>query len=229
LADVQWADESSLEAISGLVRQNQGLPLLVVCLARPELYERRPAWGSGEAFHLRLDLRPLSRRESRRLVGEILQRMEEIPDALRDLIVERAEGNPFYIEELIRVLIEDRVIVKEEPVWRVELERLSGVRVPPTLTGLIQARLDGLFPAERAALQRAAVVGRVFWDSAVRALGAADALTVDIAAALRTLAERHFVHVREEPAFVEVREYVFDSNILRDVVQAGILGRQRRA
>jgi class 3 adenylate cyclase len=229
LADIHWADESSLDAINGLVRHNPGLPLLVVCLARPELYERRPTWGSGQSFHTRLELRRLSRRESRRLVGEILQRVDEVPAALRDMIVERAEGNPLYVEELIKVLIEDRVIVREEPAWRVELERLSGVRVPSTLTGLVQARLDGLFPTERTALQRAAMVGRIFWEGAVRALEAADALTMDVAAALRALAERGFVHLRGESAFGGAGEYIFASNVLRDVVREGILGRQRRA
>ena len=229
LADIHWADESSLDTINHLVRRNPELPLLVVCLARPELYERRPAWGGGQPFHTRIDLRPLSRRESRRLVAEILQRADEVPDTLRDLVVERAEGNPFYVEELIKVLIEDRVIVKEEPAWRVEMERLSNVRVPSTLTGLIQARLDGLFPTERAVLQRAAVVGRVFWDGAVRALGAADALAVEVEGVLSALVERDHVHLRAESAFAGAGEFIFASNVLRDVVLEEILGRQRRA
>jgi tetratricopeptide (TPR) repeat protein/class 3 adenylate cyclase/tRNA A-37 threonylcarbamoyl transferase component Bud32 len=229
LDGVHWADESSLDAIDHLVRRNQALRLLVVCLARPELYERRPAWGSGQSFHARLDLRPLSKRESRRLVGEILQRVDKVPNILRDLVVERAEGNPFYVEEMIKVLTEDRVIVKGEPAWRVEEERLSGMRVPSTLTGLVQVRLDGLFPAERTGLQRAAVVGRIFWDDAVRALGAADGAAVDVAGALGDLVEREFVYLREASAFAGTQEYVFASNVLRDVVLEGTLGRQRHA
>jgi predicted ATPase/class 3 adenylate cyclase len=228
LGDVHWADESSLDTVNHLVRRNPELPLLVVCLARPELYDRRPAWGSGQPFHTRIDLRPLSRRESRRLVAEILQQADEVPDALRDLVVDRAEGNPFYIEELIKILIEDRVIVREEPAWRVEAERLSGVRVPSTLTGLIQARLDGLFPTERAVLQRAAVVGRVFWDDTVGALGAADTIDMDVEDVLSALAERDYVHPRAESAFAGAGEYIFASNVLRDVVLEEILGRQRR-
>jgi class 3 adenylate cyclase len=224
LEDIQWADESSLDTINRLITQSQKLPMLILCLARPELYERRPAWGSGQPFHTRLDLRPLSKRESRRLVKEVLQKAEQVPNPLCDLIVDQAEGNPFYIEELIKVLIEDHVIVKEKPNWRIELGRLSGMRMPSTLTSLIQARLDNLFPAERIILARASVIGRIFWDSAVQALEAADALLVEDAASLDSLAERELVYIREESAFADAREYIFSSGVLRDVVYEGILG-----
>jgi serine/threonine protein kinase/tetratricopeptide (TPR) repeat protein len=229
LHDIHWADESSLDTINRLITQSQKLPMLVICLARPELYDRRPAWGSGQPFHTRLDLRPLSKRESRRLVKEVLQKAEQVPDLLCDLIIDQAEGNPFYIEELIKVLIEDHVIVKEEPTWRIELGRLSGMRMPSTLTSLIQARLDNLFPAERIVLQRAAVIGRIFWDRAVHALGTADTQVIDDVITLNTLAERELVYIREESAFADTREYIFSSGVLRDVVYEGILGRQRRA
>ena len=89
-----------------------------------------------------------------------------------DLVVSRSEGNPFYLEELIKMLIEDGVIVADADHWRVEHARLAEARVPPTLTGVLQSRLDALPPAERATLQQASVVGRVFWDAAVARLGA---------------------------------------------------------
>ncbi|MFQ5616577.1 MAG: tetratricopeptide repeat protein, partial [Anaerolineales bacterium] len=229
LEDIHWADESSLGAINHLVRQNSDLPIMIVCLARPELYERRPGWGSGQPFHTRLDLRPLSNRESRRLVKEILQKAENIPVELRDLLVERSEGNPFIMEELIKVLIEDRVIVKEGPAWRVELDRLSKVRVPPTLTGLLQVLLDSLFPSARILLQRAAVVGRIFWDTAIHALDAADDFHIDINASLDTLAKRELIYLREEAAFTGAREFIFGNQMLRDVIYESLLLRQRRA
>jgi serine/threonine protein kinase/tetratricopeptide (TPR) repeat protein len=228
IQDIHWADESSLDTINRLVTQSQKLPMLVLCLARPELYERRPTWGSGQPFHTRLDLRPLSKRDSRRLIKEILQKAEQVPESLCDAIVDQAEGNPFYIEELVKVLIEDHVIVKETPNWRIELGRLSGMRMPSTLTSLIQARLDSLFPAERIVLQRAAVIGRIFWDSAVHALSTADAVAINDRASLGSLAERELVHIREESAFAGACEYIFSSGVLRDVVYEGILGRQRR-
>ena len=125
--------------------------LLIVCLARPRLFERRPNWGEGQKFQTEINLKPLSQRASRALVGEILQKAVTVPAELRDLIVEGAEGNPFYVEELIKMLIEDGVIEPGEDHWRVEMERLAGVHVPPTLTGVLQARLDSLPAEERQA------------------------------------------------------------------------------
>ena len=174
--------------------------LLVVCLARPSLFERRPSWGEGQEIHTQINLKPLSRRASRALVGEILQKAEGVPHELRDLIVEGAEGNPFYVEELIKMLIEDGVIVHGEDHWRVELERLAEVHVPPTLTGVLQARLDSLPPEEKTLLQRAAVVGRLFWDAAVVELEAKEGSGLDeeeIASLLEAVRDRELIFRRE--------------------------------
>ena len=229
LEEIHWADESSLDAIHYIISQNPNLPMLFVCLARPEFYERRPTWGSGQSSHTRIDLRPLSNRESRQLVREILQKVTNIPEELRDLLMDRAEGNPFMMEELVKVLIEDRVIVKEEPAWRVELDRLSNVRVPPTLTGLIQVQLDSLFPAERILLQRAAAVGRIFWDRALQALETADNYEIDVETSLEGLMKREFIILREDSAFSGVREFIFRNQIMRDVVYESLLVRQKQA
>ena len=131
---------------------------MMVCAARPELFERRPHWGEGQSFHSRLELQPLSKWDSRRLVAEILQKVEQVPETLRDLVVAGAEGNPFFIEELIKMLIEDGVIVKGEERWRLEPARLMQVRVPPTLTGVLQARLDRL-PVEERTISQAIAKG----------------------------------------------------------------------
>src|SRR5258708_15245858 len=98
LEDVHWADPASLELINDLVTENRKAQVLVVCTARPLLYEHRPTWGSERDLHRRIDLHPLSKRDSRNLVREILQKMDDVPKALTDLIAERAEGNPYYIE-----------------------------------------------------------------------------------------------------------------------------------
>ncbi|HEU5310201.1 MAG TPA: AAA family ATPase, partial [Candidatus Eisenbacteria bacterium] len=166
IEDIHWADDRSLDLINNLVRDNTSLPLFVLCMARPSLYERRPQWGEGQRFHERIQLEPLSQLSSRRLVRELLKNVPEVPTALRDLVVDRADGNPFYIEELIKALIDDRVIVKGEPHWSVDTTRLSTVRVPATLTGVLQARLDTLPQPLQQLLQRASVAGRIFWDAA---------------------------------------------------------------
>ncbi len=170
--DIHWADDGSLDFIDYLALHCAHDRVMLLCLARPALLERRPAWGEGRERHTRLTLQPLSKKESRQLVEEILRRAHGVPPELRELVVGGAEGNPFYVEELIKMLIDQRVIVTGTDVWSVDATRLGEVQVPPTLTGVLQARLDRLTPEEKTVLQRASVIGRVFWDDAVEHLGA---------------------------------------------------------
>ncbi|MGD9099176.1 MAG: protein kinase, partial [Anaerolineae bacterium] len=230
LEDIHLADAPSLDLLARLMSEHDELPLMVVCLARPVLYERRPAWGSGQRLHTRIDLSPLDRRASRSLVREILQKVADVPKALRDLLVERAEGNPYYMEELVKMLIDDRVILKEsDERWRVEADRLTHMSVPPTLVGLLQARLDSLLYPEKLTLQRAAVVGRIFYDSALAALDAADETHVDdLPGILQHLVAREFIHVRETTAFAGSAEYILAGNMLRDLLENMLLRRQRQ-
>jgi tetratricopeptide (TPR) repeat protein len=230
LEDIHLADAPSLDLLARLVSEHDELPLMVVCLARPTLYERRPTWGSGQRLHTRIDLSPLDRRASRSLVREILQKVADVPKVLRDLLVERAEGNPYYMEELVKMLIDDRVILKEsDERWRVEADRLTYLSVPPTLVGLLQARLDSLLYPEKLTLQRAAVVGRIFYDSALVALDAADETHVDdLPGILKRLAAREFIHVRETTAFAGSAEYALAGNMLRDLLLNTLLRRQRQ-
>jgi class 3 adenylate cyclase/tetratricopeptide (TPR) repeat protein len=231
LEDVHWADDSSLDLLDHLVNRLPEARLLVVCLTRPELFERRPNWGEGLEAFSRLDLKPLSRRSSRALVAEILQRVGQVPDDLRDLVVEGAEGNPFYVEELIKMLVEDGVIQRGEEEWHVQLERLADVRVPPTLTGVLQARLDSLPRDEKTVLQRASVVGRVFWDGTVAALEAGDEERIEreeLQPLLESARGRELVFRRERSAFEAADEYTFKHAVLRDVTYDTVLLKLRK-
>ena len=233
LEDIHWADESSLDLIEHLSRGCQDVPLLMVCLARPSLLERRPSWGQRQQNHTRIDLKPLSADGSRQLVVEILRKVEQIPPELQEMIVGRAEGNPFYIEEFIKSLIESGVIVPGPRQWRIRSRRLTEVKVPPTLVGLLQARLDRLSPTERDVLQRASVVGRVFWDGAVQNL--CDASDVqcrwkrsELRAVLEALCRRELIFLREESSFAGEQEYAFKHTILHAVTYESVLKRLRR-
>ena len=234
LEDIHWADDSSLDAVNQLGRSTPQQRLLIVCAARTSLFERRPYWGEGLAYHHIMSLQSLSKRESRHLIDEILRRVEQVPPELHQLLMGGAEGNPFYIEELVKMLVEDGVIVTGTDRWRVEPDRLAQVEVPATLTGVLQARLDSLPPDERKALQQASVVGRIFWDEAVHSLstGAAPA---DKRTAIRnteddlaTLRQRELIYRREESAFAGTREYTFKHAVLRDVTYESVLKRLRK-
>ncbi len=228
IEDIHWADDRSLDLINLLVRDNLKLPLFVLCMARPSLYERRPQWGEGQTFHERIALEPLSHLSARRLVRELLKKVADVPAALRDVVVERADGNPFYIEELVRVLIDDGVIVKGDPEWSVDETRLSGLRIPSTLTGVLQSRLDTLAPGLQQLLQRVSVVGRVFWDATAIALSRPGLAEDEVQAMLENLRRREMILRREESAFAGTVEYVFRHAILRDVTYETLVPRQRR-
>ena len=228
LEDLHWADDSSLDLVAHLVAEIPKANLLVLGAARPVLFERRPHWGEGQAAYSRLELRPLSKRATRALVTEILQRVRQVPEALRELVVEGAEGNPFYVEELIKMLADDGVIVREEEAWQVQLERLAEVRVPPTLRAVLQARVDSLPWDEREVLQRASVVGEVFWDGLVGDLLADVGDRSEVTDLLRSLRQRELVFRRERSALAGVNEYVFKHSMLRDVTYDTVLTKTRR-
>ncbi len=231
LEDVHWASEGSLELIEHVARECFHMPLLIICLTRPSLLERRPSWGQRQPTHARLELHPLSDEHCRQLVVEILRKVDTIPPDLRDLIVSRVEGNPFHVEELIKVLIEDGVIVKGPEQWWIRPERLTGLRVPPTMVEVLQARLDRLQPGERKVLQRASVVGQAFWSGAVERICESTAVPMgqrEVHAALQSLRSKELIFRRDESAFAGEQEYVFKHAILRDVTYESVLKRLRR-
>jgi predicted ATPase len=239
LEDLHWADERSLVIIERLSTLCERTPLLMICVARPQVNERSPLDGTvsgpsdnhadGLTPH-NIELSALSDEESRQLVVEILHRSPQIPKALSDLIVARAEGNPYFVEELIKVLIEDEVIMTGEAEWRIRQDRYEDVRVPLTLTGVLQARLDRLSPLERSTLQRAAIFGREFWDIAVMRMGELSeqpVLPSDTLEALEALERRELVFKRQASGFAGSNAYIFKHAILRDVTYESVLLRSR--
>ena len=220
LEDIHWADESSLEMIYRLALALREHQVLIMGATRPTLFERSARWGNLETFQKILHLHPLSKNESRQLVEEILKKVENIPEPLLKLIIGNAEGNPFYVEELIKMFIEDGVIIKGEYHWRVTLNRLTEVHIPPTLTGVLQSRLDRLTTTERTILQQASVVGRIFWEGTVQYINrksAADLHDEQVTQTLLDLQGREMVFKREVSAFSGTNEHIFKHTLMQEV------------
>lgn len=236
--DIHWSDEGSLDLLAHLASACRHVPLMIICLARPSLFEQRPRWFEEFRKCKRLDLQSLPRQESLALVESLLRRAPQIPQALRELIIGGAEGIPFYIEEIIKMLIDQKVIIPGPEQWRIEPEGLAAARVPPTLMGVLQARLDGLEPVERLVLQRAAVVGRTFWDNAVEHLSrpadqnpsVEDPLSrAEIRDALGALRRKELIFHRESSSFADAIEFAFKHELLRNVAYESLLRKSRRA
>src|SRR5207249_9373252 len=172
--DVHWADEALLNVIEHLARTLRNAPALLVCVARPNLLESRPTWGGGNPRALAIELGPLSEEQSSELVDALLAR-SDVPAGQRAVALENAEGNPLFLEETARMLADDESVVLKQ--------------IPDSIQALIAARIDTLDGADKRLLQRAALVGRVFWRGALDALSPDD----DVTAGLDRLLEREFV------------------------------------
>ena len=226
LEDVHWADGESLDFIDHLADVGADIPLLVVALARPTLFERRPAPMTDRTARERIDLAPLDEAASSRLAGELLKEMTDIPAALRERLTRSAEGNPFYMEELVRMLVDQGAIDTrgaEGSRWSLDPTRLVTARLPTTLIGIVQARLDELEPDERLALQQASVIGTVFWDRTLAALDARAPL------ALASLCRRELLRSEPDASVEGVTAFAFRHQILQQVTYDTLLRRERRA
>ncbi|MEP6469493.1 MAG: adenylate/guanylate cyclase domain-containing protein [Chloroflexota bacterium] len=184
--DIQWADDTFLDLLEHIVQLANDAPLLIVCAARPELFERRPGWGSGLAQAAVLRLEPLAAETAGRLIDQ-LPGGRELPDPLRARILEAAEGNPLFVEEMMGMLIDDGHLTMTDGRWLATIE-LAEVTVPPTISALLAARLDQLQPSERSLAERASVVGQSFEQASLAELlpaGERGAMARDLLALVR--------------------------------------------
>jgi class 3 adenylate cyclase/tetratricopeptide (TPR) repeat protein len=218
LEDLHWGDRSLLELIENLATNLAGSTLLL-CTARPDVWERYPTWSREIPDATTIELLPLSDRESGALIHDLLGKARS-PDAAIGPVIDRAEGNPFFTLELVRMLIEDGVLARGGDGW--ELVREMPAALPDTVHGVIAARIDRLQPSEKRAIQEAAVVGRVFWQGALQHLG-----TSDPRSAVNALIEKALVVERGQSTIDGERELMFAHVLTRDVAYAS-LPRARR-
>lgn len=223
LEDLHWADDESLHFLNDLAEVNCDMPLLMLASSRPTLFERGADGLVSQQGRERIDLHPLGKADSRLLVNELLKKLPEVPDALAAVVSGGAEGNPFYMEEIVLMLIDQGAIDASGDPWRLQADRLLATKVPSTLTGVLQARLDGLPADERLTLQEASVIGQVFWDRALTALDARNEAT------LLRLVQRELALPRLDTGLDGLREYAFKHALLHQVTYGTVLKRLRRS
>lgn len=235
LEDVHWADEGSFDLIDYIVQSCANLPILIVCLARPNLFETRPSWATIETLnpgiYQRISLPNLSSIDSRHLVLDILQNVSQMPMRLVDMIVTGAEGNPFYLEELVSMLIEWEVIKPGENRWQVNMLDVPAIHAPLSLSGLLEMRLERLPELERLILQKAAVLGQVFWDALLIHLIQAGETTYSsnqIVDALYFLEKHAWIYRRKLSTIESVQEFAFRHDSLRQAIYQSIPEAERQ-
>ncbi|MDX6399453.1 MAG: hypothetical protein QOF27_59, partial [Gaiellaceae bacterium] len=211
--DLHWADDALVAFVEHLVDWSTDVPLLVLCSARPELYERHPGWGGGKRNSNTIALSPLGADDTARLLAALLQKAVLPADTQRTLL-ERAGGNPLYAEEFVRML-SDRGVLTEQG----ELSD-ADIPVPDSVQALIAARLDTLPPDRKALLHDGAVVGKVFWAGAVASMGDRDESFVR--AGMHELARKELVRSARTSSVSDQAEYSFWHLLVRDVAYSQI-------
>jgi class 3 adenylate cyclase/tetratricopeptide (TPR) repeat protein len=232
--DMHWSDAASIDLLRKLLPLTEEIPLVLLCALRNE--RESPAWGiktvADDEFHHRyteIALRPLSETESSELVDRLLANAD-LPERLRASILEKSAGNPFFIEEVVRTLIDTGVVVSEEQdvdgtpqrVWRAVADR-ADFAIPDNLQALLSSRLDRLEEATRGTLQVASVIGRSFYR---RVLQAVDEASSELDRHLGTLIRLDMI--REAARLPEV-EYAFRNPLTQEAVYKTILLKRRRA
>ena len=220
--DLQWSDDGLLDFIEQLLDWSRAHPIFVVTLARPEILERRPGWGTDRRGAAAMRLDPLTEPAMRELLAGLVP---GLPEPVIGHILARADGIPLYAVETIRMFLADGRLVGEDGVFRPSGD-LGAIDVPPTLHALVAARLDALPPADRALLQDAAVLGQSF------SLAALAAVTGDdpdlLAPRLTSLVRRELLVVETDPRAPTRGQHAFIQSLIREVAYSTLSKRERR-
>jgi class 3 adenylate cyclase/tetratricopeptide (TPR) repeat protein len=215
LEDLHWADPALRTFIMHLVEWVAGVPLLLVCTARPELYDQAADWGAGPPNVTTIALRPLSDVDTARLFAALLHQAV-LPATLQARLLERAGGNPLYAEEICRMLAERGNLERDGRIPKVAAD--IELAFPDSLGALIAARLDTVVPEHRALLEDAAVVGPVFWAGALAAMSGRDPAGVRVD--LQKLIRRDFIRRARRSSVAGEVEYTFWHVLTREAAYA---------
>jgi len=218
--DLHWADGLSLAFLHSLVGFRTTTPIFIVLISRP-VGEEDEALASlqtrlSELDYPLLSLQALTDEESHSLLDRLLP-ADPSAAPLLDLVVTKSEGNPFFIEEIIRSFIEEGTMVKKGDRWYA-VRPLEDIKVPATIQGMLTARIDRLNAPHKVTLQRAAIVGRNFWQRLL-----ADLVGRSVDDDLAVLEERELIHSLPSSRFEGDREYSFNHTLLQEVAYNSVL------
>jgi tetratricopeptide (TPR) repeat protein len=201
--DIHWAEDALLELVEHMATWVKNVPILLLCLARPELLDLRPGWSGGRVRATAIELEPLGRTDSEAMIEALLD--GELGSGARQALLDKTEGNPLFVEETVRMLSEANGAGIE--------------RIPDTLQALIAARIDHLPPGGKELLQGAAVMGRIFWKGA---LGELVLEGTDIDPLLEDLHLREFVLPEARSTISGEDAFKFKHVLIREVAYGGL-------
>jgi class 3 adenylate cyclase/tetratricopeptide (TPR) repeat protein len=225
--DMHWADPNSIALIEHISRLSENHPLLIICVSRPD--QGSPYWrirqqatqNLGDKL-IHLQLNPLTDNEALELVHSVLD-LESLPPELEYLILRRAEGNPLFVEEILRTFIEQGTLVQENGRWRADWP-VADTELPETLQGMLTARIDRLDDATKRVVQIAAVIGRVFRKSVLARVVDDDQV---LSSSLRQLLDASIIRQRSDANEPDT-EYIFKHILTQEAAYQTLLAQQRK-
>jgi predicted ATPase/class 3 adenylate cyclase len=215
--DIHWGEATFLDLLEYLADRIRGAPVLIVCLTRPELLELRAGWSTGRPNATTIALEPLTPWETEELIQSLIGGAALVTQA-RTRIADLAEGNPLFVEETLRMLVDDGLLRPLNGGWTVTGD-FSNMTLPPTIHALLTARLDRLESEERAAIERASIVGRVFWWEAVAELSPEEARP-RLAGHLQSLVRKELI--RPDYSEIGTDAFRFTHILVRDAAYRAI-------
>ncbi len=222
--DIHWGESTFLDLIEYLGSFSHGHPLLLICIARPELAEVRPNWGATVPGARTLTLDALDAGESELLISNLLGEAE-LSEDVSTYVVRAAEGNPLFAEEMLRMLVDDGFLRRDNGRWA-SSDDLSTIPVPPTIHALLNARLDRLEPPERDVVECAAVMGQTFSGRAVSELSSEQVRSA-VWGHLQLLTRKELIRPHQSPVFAEEDGFRFGHILIRDVAYERLLKQSR--
>jgi class 3 adenylate cyclase/tetratricopeptide (TPR) repeat protein len=220
--DFHFADAGLIDFVDHLLEWSRNVPIYVLALSRPELLERRPAWGAGTRNFNSLYLDPLPEEAMRDLLTGLVP---GLPAAALKVIIARADGIPLYAVETVRALVADGRLIERDGVYQ-PVGDLTRLAVPETLTALIASRLDGLTPEDRGLINDAAVLGQSFTLAGLAAVSGRE--EADIEPHLRGLVRRELLTVEADARSPERGQYLFVQALIREVAYNTLAKRDRK-
>jgi predicted ATPase/class 3 adenylate cyclase/DNA-binding winged helix-turn-helix (wHTH) protein len=212
LDDLHSAEPTLLDLVEHVADLSRDAPVVILCMARPELLDARPGWGGGKLNATSILLEPLTEDDTRELIANVLER-GKLPPETAARIARATEGNPLFAEELLAMLIEDGLLRRDDGHWTLA-EGLTELPVPPTIHAVLAARLEALPEYERALLAHASVEGTEFHRGALDALTPAE-LAPDVERGLTALIRRDLIRP-DRSRFVEDDTFRFRHILIRD-------------
>ncbi len=216
--DIQWAEPAFLDLVESIAATSRDVPILLLCIARPELLDERPGWGGGKLSSTSMLLRPLNEEEVSQLVANFLGG-PSVPPTVQRKLADAAEGNPLFVEEFLAILIDDGLVERRGDAWFLTTD-LDAVAIPGSIQALLTARLDRLPGPERDLIERASIVGKTFSRLSIEAMAPGLSPT-ELDSALGSLVRRELI--RQDRAGAGVAEtYRFKHILIRDAAYAGL-------